>query len=344
MNTKKTLYAITALAAAGLFSLSVPAFAATDTNTNASQPAIRHGRFNVQMGQIPGVFGTVSAVDGNTITVTGKQGLNSTTATVYTVDASNAKVTKNNVAGTVADIKQGDTVSVRGTVSGNNVVATTIRDGAMPGRGIGQGGNGRFGIFGTVASVNSSTITVNAKQGFGSTTATTYTVDASNAKVTKDNAAATVADIKQDDTVFVQGTLSGTTVTATAIRDGKMAQNNTAVQGNGQPIVAGTVSSIGDKTLTITNKSNQQYTVDAASAKVTQGNNTIDFSNIKTGDSVIVQGTFNGNSVSASTIIDQTRPASASATSSGSAGIAQKPQFGFLGSIGQFFMHLFGFK
>ena len=94
MNTKKTLYAITALAAAGLFSLSVPAFAATDTNTNASQPAIRHGRFNVQMGQIPGVFGTVSAVDGNTITVTGKQGLNSTTATVYTVDASNAKVTK----------------------------------------------------------------------------------------------------------------------------------------------------------------------------------------------------------------------------------------------------------
>ena len=75
------------------------------------------------------------------------------------------------------------------------------------------------------------------------TTATTYTVDASSATVTKNGAASTVSAIAVGDTVMVQGTVSGTNVTAKTIRDG-VGQGQPAIQGNGQPVVAGTVTAI----------------------------------------------------------------------------------------------------
>ncbi len=79
-------------------------------------------------GKGNGVMGTVSAVNGTSLTVTNKAG------TAYTVDASNAKVSKS-VSGsapttiTVSNIAIGDTVSVRGKLSGTSVVATQIFDG-----------------------------------------------------------------------------------------------------------------------------------------------------------------------------------------------------------------------
>ncbi len=96
----------------------------------------------------PGVFGTVSAVSGNIITVTsthrtgprpaaGSTTTPTTTTTTYTVDATNATITKNNVAGTISSIAVGDTIIAQGTLTGTNLVATTIRDGVMartPGR------------------------------------------------------------------------------------------------------------------------------------------------------------------------------------------------------------------
>jgi len=82
--------------------------------------------------QRPAVMGIVSAISGNTLTVSGKQGFGSTaTTTTYTVDATNAKITKNNTTGTIASIAVGDTVMVQGTISGTNVTATIIRDGKM---------------------------------------------------------------------------------------------------------------------------------------------------------------------------------------------------------------------
>ncbi len=49
-----------------------------------------------------------------------------------------------------------------------------------------------------------------------------YTVDATNAKIYKGSVTSTVAvsDIAQGDTVMVQGTITGTNVAATVIRDG----------------------------------------------------------------------------------------------------------------------------
>ena len=128
MNTKKYISIIIGLATVGSLVLAMTASAATTTTSATGQH-----RGGMMGGQRPGVIGTVSAISGNTITVNGKQGFNSTTTTLYTVDATNAAVTKNNAASMVSSIAVGDTISVQGTVSGTNVTATSIRDGVMMG-------------------------------------------------------------------------------------------------------------------------------------------------------------------------------------------------------------------
>ena len=112
------------------------------------------------------------------------------------------------------------------------------------------------------------------------------------------------------------------------------------VAGNGQPIVGGAITAISGNTLTVTNKSNVTYAVDATSANFLQGSATIAISGVKVGDTVVVQGTVNGTSVTASTVIDQGQQAAAGATGTTPkrGGIG-----GFFGGIGSFFSHLFGF-
>ena len=193
-------------------------------------------------GARPGVFGTVTAVNGDTITVQSRGFGQNSTQTTYTVDASNATVTKNNAASSVSDVAVGDSIMVQGTVSGTNVTATSIRDG-MAG-GVGNNRNGG-GIFGTVASINGTSLTVMGRTATSGSNAPTYTVDASNATVTKNGASSSVSDIVVGDTVMIQGTVSGTSVTATAIRDGlpqagsgqqkPPAQNSGNAQNNSNP-------------------------------------------------------------------------------------------------------------
>lgn len=200
-------------------------------------------------------------------------------------------------------------------------------------------------VIGKVSAVNGNILTVISKQGFNKTEATstiTFTVDATNAKLLRGNTIITLSNIAVGDNVIVQGTVTGTSVVATIIRDGKVGNgnendNNQAllqIQGNGQPVVAGIISAINGSSLMITtnNSSSITYTIDAANAKIIQGKNTILLSGVKIGDSVIVQGTVNGTSVIASTIIDTNLIT------------GQKVRLGFFGSIGQFFRRLFGFK
>ena len=87
-------------------------------------------------------------------------------------------------------------------------------------------GGERPGIMGQVTAVNGSTITVQSR-GMGrgndegtNAAATTYTVNASGATIDKNGAASTLSAIAIGDNVMVVGTISGTTVTATTIRDG----------------------------------------------------------------------------------------------------------------------------
>jgi hypothetical protein len=228
----------------------------------------------------------------------------------------------------------------------------------MRGRGLGNGEGVRMklpGVFGKVTAVSGNTITVIGSAGVrGDTVATTYTVDATNAKVTKANTASTVSSIVVGDIVAVRGTVSGTNIIATAVYDGlttkgrmgmdqekngdRRDEMNFPITGNGQPVVAGTISSVSGTSVTITNKSNVSYVADITSAKIVQGKTIVTASNLKVGDRVVIQGAVAGNSIVATSVID----GSAQASTNEEGGINSKSR-GFFGSIGHFFLSIFGF-
>ena len=219
-------------------------------------------------------------------------------------------------------------------------------------------------IIGTVSAVNGTTLMVSSKKpqkdfkDFNkSKTATTtaYTVNASAAKVTKNNATTTLSAIAIGDTVMVEGKVSGTIVTATLIRDGvakmgkglenkdnepKDVQPNMIIQGNGQPVIGGSVTAISGTTITVANKSNITYTIDASNAVIEKKNAASTLSSITVGDNVVVQGAVNGTSIVASSVIDQGTPNiknnSASTTPKNRGG-------GFFSTVGGFFSRIFGF-
>jgi len=165
----------------------------------------------------------------------------------------------------------------------------------------------------------------------------------------KNGATSTVSAIATGDTVMVQGTVSGDSVAATMIRDGVVPAGMgkgpgggaiASLQGNGEPVVGGSITAISGDTLTVTNKSNVTYTVDATNATVIVKNATSSVADITTGDNVIVQGTVNGNSVTASSVIDQ---GAATASSGSGASAPMHAMSGVFGAIGGFLQHLFGF-
>lgn len=220
----------------------------------------------------------------------------------------------------------------------------------------GRGGiGGRApGIFGTVSAISGNTLTVTSK-GFGqNATPATYSVDASNATVTKNGSSSSISSIAIGDTIMAQGTVSGTNVVATSIRDGVMNRTNGAkgmngatksgfqnsiIKGNGQPVVGGTVASISGTSLTITNASNVTYTVDASSATVEKNNATSTVGSISVNDRVVVQGAVSGNSITASSILDQGVAPSATSSKAPS----PRNNGGFMGTIKGFFHKMFGF-
>lgn len=228
---------------------------------------------------------------------------------------------------------------------------------AGPGPGFGHGM--RPAVVGTVATApdGNGTFTVTAKawRRGAAATPTTYTITTTSTTiVAKSGAASTVSAIVVGDMVVVQGTNNGTTVTATRINDGsvtghqrmsgkgwKNASSTPTVAGtqlptgNGQPIIGGSVTAVNGNSLTVTNKGTATYTVDVASATITKAGVTgATASNIAVGDNVIVQGTINGTSVTASSVIDHGNV---------STGTNPSVHRGFFGIIGGFFAHLFGF-
>ena len=272
----------------------------------------------------------------------------------------------------------------------------------MPGGGgaqgawVGAGHNGGMrggmtpGIFGTVSTISGDTLTVTATARpmrpmpeQASTSAnmpsvvagTAYTVDATNATVYKAGATTTVSSIAQGDTVFVQGSVTGTSVAATVIRDGVTGMmgrgkgfgggrgasstmprpsSTPIIQGNGEPVIGGAITAISGTTLTVTNASNVTYTIDAASSTVVVKGVSSTLASVAVGDTILVQGVVNGNSVTASSIIDQgIKGANASSTAASSSKLhggfggfsasIGAHLGGFFGSIGGFFQHLFGF-
>ncbi len=157
-----------------------------------------------------GITGTVASINGSSITLTAS-------STTYTIDASNAKFNQGFAAAgttfTISNIQTGDRLMVQGTVSGTNVTATSIRDASVMGRNL---------FSGAVTAINGSSITLQSR-GMRNSTPTTYTVDASNATITKGMGTTattiTVGTIAVKDHLMVAGTLSGTNITATSVTD-----------------------------------------------------------------------------------------------------------------------------
>lgn len=173
--------------------------------------AVMQGMGMMRGNKGPHVHGTVTAVNGTTITIKSERD-----SATYTIDASTAtfkKATDGSAPTTVtiADIKVGDEVGAMGTLSGTTLTATDVMDGKFMGRG-GMGGmHGRGpGVMGKVTAVNGSTITVTNHDG------TVFTVNAGSATVNK-MTTGSLADVQVGDTIGVQGDVSGTTVTATKI-------------------------------------------------------------------------------------------------------------------------------
>ena len=334
--------------------VAVPMFAAsaqTPAEGSSYGFAARGDSSGRMLGRAPGVFGQVTAVIGNTLTITDQR-----TGTTYTVDASAAKITKDGQGGSVANLAVGDNVMVEGTVSGTSVTATAIRDG-MGGR-LGQGGLGdrnngqRPAVVGKITAINGSTLTVTKNDNM------VDTVDASQAKIDKNRSAITVADLAVGDNVMVEGTVSGTTVTATAIHDGmgwQLGKNDkpAAVEGNGQPVIMGTVATVNGSIITIKNNGATEYSVDVSAAKITKDGQASTAAAIAVGDTVVVQGTVNGTTVTAASVNDQTaikHEGGPSGTANGQAGnhgrangLSKQTAPGFFGRIWGALAHFFGF-
>ncbi len=231
----------------------------------------------------------------------------------------------------------------------------------------------RPNIVGMVTAVNGTTLTVTSKSKVGwawgkddedndnnkdedapkaTPVAIVYTVDASQATVVKGGVASTVSGIAVGDIVKIQGTVTGTTVLATTIRGevnkekedkkedkDKKPKPTPLIQGNGQPIIAGTVTAINGTTLTITNKSNVTYTVDGSTAKVQNKGALSTISTVAVGDNVVVQGTISGTAVTAYSVIDQGPTPSPKVKLNDE----EKARFKFFSDVGHFFQLLFGF-
>jgi hypothetical protein len=205
-----------ALAAGALSVVAVaPAFAASGWNGRGLK------------GNMGGIVGTVASINGSSITLTSKAGV------TYNVNASGATITKGFGAKAPAlplsGIASGDTLLVRGAVTGTNVTATAIIDGALPPKE--RPGNGKHDIpaslekilskmpslrfAGTVQAISGNIVTVLAAN------AVTYAVDVTSAKVMLGRTTGSIGSIAVGDKVLVSGTLpgSGTAVKATMVSD-----------------------------------------------------------------------------------------------------------------------------
>jgi hypothetical protein len=171
-------------------------------------------------GRGPGVRGTITAIEGATVTVEAGDGSSVTVTTTDTTKVAEA------TAGTVADIAAGDTIRVRGpegddgTVAARHIVEVPGTDAEEAPDGPPEGapeGAPRRGVVGTVESVEGTTLTVTGADG---ETVTVTTSDDTEVVVV---AARTVADLAVGDEVGVRGSVDDAgTVTAERILLGEL--------------------------------------------------------------------------------------------------------------------------
>lgn len=118
-NAADTTAAVTTTAGTAQTAATVDTTGTTDP-TDATTAA--HPRGHAPQGG----DGIVASISGTTVTMTEEADEGGAT---YTIDASGATVSKDGASATLSSIAVGDKIFVKGTVTGTNVVATSINDG-----------------------------------------------------------------------------------------------------------------------------------------------------------------------------------------------------------------------
>jgi len=150
-------------------------------------------------GHGPGVAGTITALDANTITIKTRDGQ---TAQVTVNDKTEYR--KDRAIAALADFKVGDMVFVRGEKTGDNAwlaAAVATRGGGGTPNNFREGMGKRF-IAGEVKSIDGTQLTIQRPDGVVQTIA----VD-ENTSFRKDGESITLADLKPGDHVFGRGEL-----------------------------------------------------------------------------------------------------------------------------------------
>jgi hypothetical protein len=254
--------------------------------------------------------GTITAIDGNTLTVSAKS--KNSDPRVYTVDSSKATILYRGTTGSIDQLKVGDSVVVDGTVTattGNTTLisATTISAAlSVPGAAVHDIVRGTVG---KVTKVNGTTITMDAHPEPKNGNKTTYTVKTDHATIIKNTDTVSLATIHEGDTILVTGSVNDATISANKIYvwDNAVVGNVfPGVKNNGQPIIYGTITAINDDTVTVTSKDKEAYRVDTSDAQITFPKKTsTTHSSLSVGDTVLIQGSIDGSHVRATAIIDQ---------------------------------------
>jgi len=172
---------------------------------------------NIKKPNLGGIFGTITSISGNTLTVQGKNN----SSTVYTVDATGAKVVINGQASSLSGLAVGNQIAVRGKSTGTNQISAQsimkgmppIVKGAPRLNGIMHGG----AVVGSITAISGNSLTVQGKNG------TVYTVDATSAAVKVNGQASTLSALAVGDQISARGTQNGTNqITAQTISKGTM--------------------------------------------------------------------------------------------------------------------------
>jgi hypothetical protein len=188
----------------------------------------------------------------------------------------------------ITDIQNGDSLNVRGTVSGTGIAAVTIRDMSM------QKKNATFN--GTVTALNGASFTLQSKERGA------QTINTSSSTTYKKNG--------QTDSNGLGDVLMGSTLTVSGVWDST--GNNVAANSINIIVknvnVTGIIQSISGEILTITgtHSSSTVYSIDATNAKlVRRFGAAMAITDFQTGDTVTATGPLLGNSMAAKTIRDE---------------------------------------
>jgi hypothetical protein len=169
---------------------------------------------------------------------------------------------------------------------------------------------------GQVTAVSGSTITLTDKR-----SGTAYTVDTNSAtieKFTNDQTnqttgihptpiTITASQIAVGDSIMVEGTVSGSNITAKKIIVGMKMMGGKNMKGHGPMGNTGQVTAINGNTITLSTPDGKSISVDGSSANI-QKLNTITISGIQIGDQLMVRGQNNNGTISATNILDGQMP------------------------------------